>query len=127
MINLDEDFQKELTWAFLSLASFIAFLLGGVELMIISETAISVGAFVLSWTVMSYFVKNYGPGGTSKQDLQNEFKWYTAILIIFLAIMTLIGKTDGELELSYSLYGTLVLGFTLIWIIRSSAIKYFSK
>jgi hypothetical protein len=123
---MDEDLQKELTWVFGALAIFIAFLfVGGITE--VTEIVISVGAFALSWTVMSYFIKNFGPGGTSKQNLENEFKWYTAILIIFLAILTLIGKTDGELELTSSLYGILVFGFTLIWVIRSSAIKYFSK
>lgn len=123
---MDVDLQKELTWAFGALATFIVFLLiGGITE--VTEIAITVGAFVLSWTVMSYFIKNFSSGGTSKQELENEFKWYTAILVIFLAIMTLIGKTDGELELTSTLYGTLVSGFTLIWMIRSSAIKYFSK
>jgi len=30
------------------------------------------------------------------------------------------------LELTYSIYGMFVFGFTLIWIVRSVAIKYFS-
>jgi len=125
-MSMDGDLKKELTWVFGTLACFIAFLfVGGITE--ISEIAISVGAFLLSWTLMSYFIKNYGPGGTSKEELENEFKWYTAILLIFLAIMTLIGTTDGELELTYSLYATLVFGFTLVWIVRSSVIKYFSK
>jgi hypothetical protein len=126
LTGMDVDLQKELTWAFGALATFIVFLLlGGITE--VTEIAITVGAFVLSWTVMSYFIKNFGSGGTSKQELENEFKWYTAILVIFIAIMTLIGKTDGELELTSTVYGTLVFGFTLIWVIRSSAIKYFSK
>jgi len=126
MSIMNESSQKELTWAFGALAIFVIFLLFG-EISEVSEIAISVGAFVISWTGMSYFIKNFGPGGTSKQDLEKELKWYTAILILFLAIMTFIGQTDGELELTYSIYGILVFGFTLIWIIRSTAIKYFSK
>ena len=122
---MDENMQKELMWASGALVAFIALLFyGGISE--VSEMGISVGAFVLSWVIVSYFIKNYGPGGTSKQDLEKEFRWYTTILILFLAIMTLIGKTDDELELTYSIYGMFVFGFTLIWIVRSLAIKYFS-
>jgi len=109
-----------------ALLVFVVFLIyGGISEM--SEMAISVGAFAVSWAAVSYFIKNYGPGGTSKQDLEKEFQWYTAMLIVFLAIMTLIGKTDDDLELTYSIYGMFVFGFTLIWVVRSVAIKYFSK
>ncbi|HJN69838.1 MAG TPA: hypothetical protein QF525_00180 [Candidatus Thalassarchaeaceae archaeon] len=124
-VFMDENMQKELMWASGALVAFLALLFyGGISE--VSEMGISVGAFVLSWVIVSYFIKNYGPGGTSKQDLEKEFRWYTTILILFLAIMTLIGKTDDELELTYSIYGMFVFGFTLIWIVRSVAIKYFS-
>ncbi|HIH79782.1 MAG TPA: hypothetical protein HA303_01020 [Candidatus Thalassarchaeaceae archaeon] len=124
-VFMDENMQKELMWASGALVAFLALLFyGGISE--VSEMGISVGAFVLSWVIVSYFIKNYGPGGTSKQDLEKEFRWYTTILILFLAIMTLIGKTDNELELTYSIYGMFVFGFTLIWIVRSVAIKYFS-
>ena len=123
---MDENIQKELMWASGALLAFVVFLLyGGVS--DISDIAISVGAFAVSWIAVSYFIKNYGPGGLSKQDLEKEFQWYTGMLIIFLAIMTLIGKTDDELDLTYSIYGMFVFGFTLIWVVRSVAIKYFSK
>ena len=124
--KMNQDVQKELMLALGALLVFVVFLIyGGISEM--SEMAISVGAFAVSWAAVSYFIKNYGPGGTSKQDLEKEFQWYTAMLIVFLAIMTLIGKTDDELELTYSIYGMLVFGFTLIWVVRSVAIKYFSK
>ena len=123
---MDKNIQKELMWASGALLAFVVFLLyGGIS--DISEIAISVGAFAVSWIAVSYFIKNYGPGGLSKQDLEKEFQWYTGMLIIFLAIMTLIGKTDDELDLTYSIYGMFVFGFTLIWVVRSVAIKYFSK
>ena len=126
VLNMDENIQKELIWASGALLAFVGFLLyGGIS--DISEMAISVGAFAVSWIAVSYFIKNYGPGGSSKQDLEKEFQWYTAMLIAFLAIMTLIGKTDDELELTHSIYGMFVFGFTLIWVVRSVAIKYFSK
>ena len=123
---MDENIQKELMWASGALLAFVVLLLyGGIS--DTSEIAISVGAFAVSWIAVSYFIKNYGPGGLSRQDLEKEFQWYTGMLIIFLAIMTLIGKTDDELDLTYSIYGMFVFGFTLIWVVRSVAIKYFSK
>ena len=126
VISMDENIQKELMWASGALLAFVVLLLyGGIS--DTSEIAISVGAFAVSWIAVSYFIKNYGLGGLSKQDLEKEFQWYTAMLIIFLAIMTLIGKTDDELDLTYSIYGMFVFGFTLIWVVRSVAIKYFSK
>ncbi len=122
---MDENIQKELMWASGALVAFIGFLIyGGISE--VSEMAISVGAFAISWLGVSYFIKNFGSGGTSKQDLEKEFQWYAGMLILFLAIMTLIGKTDEELELTYSIYGMFVFGFTLIWVVRSVAIKYFS-
>ena len=122
---MNEDIQKELMWASGALVAFVAFLLyGGISE--ISEIAITVGAFAVSWIGVSYFIKNFGSGGTSKQDLEKEFQWYAGMLIFFLAIMTVIGKTDGDLELTYSIYGMFVFGFTLIWVVRSVAIKYFS-
>ena len=122
---MNENIQKELMWASGALVAFVAFLLyGGISE--ISEIAITVGAFAVSWIGVSYFIKNFGSGGTSKQDLEKEFQWYAGMLILFLAIMTLIGKTDDELELTASIYGMFVFGFTLIWVVRSVAIKYFS-
>jgi len=122
---MNEDLQKELVWAFGTLVVFITFLLlGGINE--VSEIAISIGALLLSWSVMSFSLKKYAPNDDSEKELGNEMKWFAAILILFLTIMTIIGKTDGELELSYSLYASLVFGYTLIWVIRSSAIKYFN-
>ena len=122
---MDENIQKEMMFASGALVAFVVFLLyGGISE--VSEMMISVGAFAVSWLGVSYFIKNFGPGGTSKQDLEKEFQWYAAMLILFLAIMTLIGKSDDELELTYSIYGMFVFGFTLIWVVRSVAIKYFS-
>ena len=50
---MNEDLQKELVWAFGTLVVFITFLLlGGINE--VSEIAISIGAFLLSWSVMSF-------------------------------------------------------------------------
>ena len=124
--KMDEELQKELTWASGTLVAFLVFLVyGGTSEP--TEIAIAVGAFAVSWLAISYSVKNLGPGSTSKKDLQKEFQWFAGILVIFLAIVTLIGTTDGGGTLSYSVYAMTVFGFTLVWVIRSAAIKYFSQ
>ncbi|MDG1544215.1 MAG: hypothetical protein P8R34_04510 [archaeon] len=122
---MNEGIQKEMMFASGALVAFAAFLvIGGISE--IADMAISIGAFAVSWLGVSYFIKNYGPGGSSKQDLEKEFQWYAGMLVLFLAMMTLIGKSDDELELTASVYGMFVFGFTLIWVVRSVAIKYFS-
>ena len=124
--KMDRDLQKELVWALGTLVAFIVFLLvGGINEL--SEIAISIGAFLLSWSIMSLTIKKFGNNVNSGNEIENEMKWFTGILMIFLTVMTIIGKTDDELELTYSIYATLVLGYTLIWVIRSSAVKYFNK
>ena len=126
VLNMDEDLQKELTWASGALVAFLILLVyGGTSEP--TEIAIAVGAFAVSWLVISYSVKNLGPGSTSKEDLQKEFQWFAGILVIFLAIVTLIGTTDGTVDLTSSTYAIVVFGFTLIWVVRSAAIKYFSQ
>ena len=126
VFELDEDLQKELTWASGTLVAFLILLVyGGTSEP--TEIAIAVGAFAVSWLVISYSVKNLGPGSTSKEDLQKEFQWFAGILVIFLTIVTLIGTTDGTVDLSSSTYAIVVFGFTLIWVVRSAAIKYFSQ
>jgi hypothetical protein len=126
VLNLDEDLQKELTWTVGALVAFLILLVyGGTSEP--TEIAIAVGAFAVSWAVVSYSIKNFGPGGTSKEDLQREFQWFAGILVIFLAIVTLIGTTDDSVDLSSSTYAIVVFGFTLIWVVRSAAIKYFSR
>lgn len=122
---MNEDIQKEMMFASGALVAFAAFLvIGGISE--IADMAISIGAFAVSWLGVSYFIKNYGPGSSSKQDLEKEFQWYAGLLVLFLAIMTLIGRSDPEVELTASVYGMFVFGFTLIWVVRSIAVKYFS-
>ena len=126
VLNMDEDLKKELTWASGALVAFLILLVyGGTSEP--TEIAIAVGAFAVSWLVISYSVKNLGSGSTSKEDLQKEFQWFAGILVIFLTIVTLIGTTDGTVDLSSSTYAIVVFGFTLIWVVRSAAIKYFSQ
>ena len=124
--KMDGDLQKELVWVLGTLVAFIIFLLvGGINEL--TEIVISIGAFLLSWSVMSFTIKKFSTNVDSGNEIENEIKWFTGILMIFLSVMTIIGKTDDELELTYSIYATLVLGYTLIWVIRSSAVKYFNK
>ena len=123
---MDQDLQKELTWSSGALVVFMILLAyGGTSEP--TEIAIAVGAFAVSWLAISYSVKNLGPGSISKEDLQKEFQWFAGILVIFLAIVTLIGTTDGTVDLTSSTYAIVVFGFTLIWVVRSAAIKYFSQ
>ena len=126
VLELDENLQKELTWALGALVAFLILLVYG-DTSEPTEIAIAVGAFAVSWLVISYSVKNLGSGSTSKEDLQKEFQWFAGILVIFLTIVTLIGTTDGTVDLSSSTYAIVVFGFTLIWVVRSAAIKYFSQ
>ena len=126
VLELDEDLQKELIWALGALVAFLILLVYG-DTSEPTEIAIAVGAFAVSWLVISYSVKNLGSGSASKEDLQKEFQWFAGILVIFLAIVTLIGTTDGTVDLSSSTYAIVVFGFTLIWVVRSAAIKHFSQ
>ena len=123
---MEQVLQKELMWASGAFIAFLAFLVfaGADE---ITEIAIAVCEFAVSWAVISYSVKNFGPGSTSKEDLQKEFQWFAVLLVIFMAIVTLIGTTDDSTDISSSTYVFIVFGFTLVWVIRSAAIKYFSK
>ncbi|HJP44155.1 MAG: hypothetical protein QF766_03280 [Candidatus Poseidoniia archaeon] len=121
-----QDMQRELMWFGGALITFLAFLSYGGTSNSSYDIPIAIGAFVVSWAVISYSVRNFGPGSTSKDDLEKELQWFTAILIIFLAVITLIGTTDNDMPLSYSVYAMAVFGFTLVWVVRSIAIKKFS-
>ena len=123
---MDQDMQRELMWFSGALITFLAFLSYGGTSNSSYDIPIAIGAFVVSWAVISYSVRNFGPGSTSKEDLEKEFQWFTAILILFLALITLIGTTDDDETLSYSVYAMAVFGFTLVWVVRSIAIKKFS-
>ena len=123
---MDQDMQRELMWFSGALITYLAFLSYGGTSNSSYDIPIAIGAFVVSWAVISYSVRNFGPGSTSKEDLEKEFQWFTAILILFLAVITLIGTTDDDVTLSYSVYAMAVFGFTLVWVVRSIAIKKFS-
>ena len=56
---MNEDIQKELTWASITLVAFIAVLLfAGISE--VYEIAIVIVSFSVSWLVVSYSVKSFG-------------------------------------------------------------------
>ena len=114
-----EDAQEEQKWAFGTLSLFVIMLIvSGISDFV--EVGIGVCTFLFSWLAVSYSIRNFGKGGTSKQELQKEMQVFSIILLIVLVLITLVGVNQ------YSDYAFVMFGFTLTWIIRSLAIKYFS-
>ena len=114
-----ENTQEEQKWALGTLIIFVILLIiSGISDFV--EVGIGVCTFLFSWLAVSYSIRNFGKGGTSKQELQREMQVFSIILLIVLVLITLVGANQ------YSDYAFVTFGFTLTWIIRSSAIKYFS-
>ena len=114
-----ENIQEEQKWALGTLIIFVILLIiSGISDFV--EVGIGVCTFLFSWLAVSYSIRNFGKGGTSKQELQKEMQVFSIILLIVLVLITLVGANQ------YSDYAFVTFGFTLTWIIRSSAIKYFS-
>ena len=114
-----ENTQEEQKWALGTLIIFVILLIiSGISDFV--EVGIGVCTFLFSWLAVSYSIRNFGKGGTSKQELQREMQVFFIILLIVLVLITLVGANQ------YSDYAFVTFGFTLTWIIRSSAIKYFS-
>ena len=115
MDSIDEE-QK---WALGTLSIFVLMLIvSGISDFV--ELGIGVCTFLLSWLAVSYSIRNFGKGGTSKEELQKEIQVFSIILLIVLFIITLVGVNQ------FSDYAFVTFGFTLTWIVRSSAVKYFS-
>ena len=114
-----ENTQEEQKWALGTLSIFVVMLIvSGISDFV--ELGIGVCTFLLSWLAVSYSIRNFGKGGTSKEELQKEMQVFSIILLIVLLIITLVGVNQ------FSDYAFVTFGFTLTWIVRSSAIKYFS-
>ena len=114
-----EDTQDEQNWALGTLAIFVILLIiSGISDFV--EVGIGVCTFLFSWLAVSYSIRNFGKGGISKEELQKEMQVFSIILIIVLGLITIVGVNE------YSDYAFVILGFTITWIVRSSAIKYFS-
>ena len=114
-----ENTKEEQNWAIGTLAIFVILLIiSGISDFV--EVGIGVCTFLFSWLAVSYSIRNLGKGGTSKEELQKEMQVFSIILLVVLVLITLVGANQ------YSDYAFVTFGFTLTWIIRSSAIKYFS-
>ena len=114
-----ENTKEEQNWAIGTLAIFVILLIiSGISDFV--EVGIGVCTFLFSWLAVSYSIRNFGKGGTSKEELQKEMQVFSIILLVVLVLITLVGANQ------YSDYAFVTFGFTLTWIIRSSAIKYFS-
>lgn len=114
-----DNIDKEQKWAFGTLSIFVLMLIvSGISDFV--ELGIGVCTFLLSWLAVSYSIRNFGKGGTSKEELQKEIQVFSIILLIVLLIITLVGVNQ------FSDYAFVTFGFTLTWIVRSSAVKYFS-
>jgi len=114
-----ENTKEEQKWAIGTLAIFVILLIiSGISDFV--EVGIGVCTFLFSWLAVSYSIRNFGKGGTSKEELQKEMQLFSIILLVVLVLITLVGANQ------YSDYAFVTFGFTLTWIVRSSAIKYFS-
>ena len=114
-----DNIDKEQKWALGTLSIFVLMLIvSGISDFV--ELGIGVCTFLLSWLAVSYSIRNFGKGGTSKEELQKEIQVFSIILLIVLLIITLVGVNQ------FSDYAFVTFGFTLTWIVRSSAVKYFS-
>ena len=116
MTLIHNDEQK---WALGTLAIFgILILFAGLS--DFTDIGITISTFLISWLAVSYSIRRFGKGGTSNEEIQKEIQIFSILLLIVLLLITLVGVNE------YSDYAFVTLGFTITWIIRSSAIKYFS-
>ena len=114
-----ENTQEEQKWALGTLTTFVILLsVSGISDFV--EVGIGVCTFIFSWLAVSYSIRNFGKGGTSKEELQKEIRVFSIILSVVLILITLLGVNE------YTDYAFVTFGFTITWILRSSAIKYFS-
>ena len=114
-----ESMDEEQRWALGTLTIFVILLIiSGISDFV--EVGVGVCTFLFSWLAVSYSIRNFGKGGTSKQELQREMQVFSVILLVVLVLITLVGVNQ------YSDYAFVTFGFTLTWIARSLAIKYFS-
>ena len=114
-----ESMDDEQKWALGTLTIFVILLIiSGISDFV--EVGIGVCTFLFSWLVVSYSIRNFGKGGTSKEELQKEMQVFSLILLFVLVLITLVGVNQ------FSDYAFVTFGFTLTWIVRSSAVKYFS-
>ena len=68
----------------------------------ISDLAIAIVTYTISWYIVSYSVKRFGPGGKDRSSLQKELIWFGVILTAFLGLLTLVSQEDSGLRNSNS-------------------------
>ena len=110
---------NEKTWAIGTLLFFTTLLLIA-GLSDIVELGFAISTFLFSWFTVSYSIRKFGKGDISAEELRKEMQVFSIVLISVLSLITVMGVND------YSDYAFVTFGFTLTWIIRSSAVKYFS-
>ena len=114
-----ESMDEEQKWALGTLTIFVILLIiSGISDFV--EVGIGVCTFLFSWLAVSYSIRNFGKGGTSKKELKKEMQIFSVILLVVLVLITLVGVNQ------FSDYAFVTFGFTLTWVVRSLAIKYFS-
>ena len=114
-----EEKQDKQKWAFGTLFVFLILLIiSGISDFV--EIGIGVCTFLVSWLAVSYSIRHFGKGDLSKSQIQKEMQVFSIVLIIVLVLITIAGVNH------YSDYAFVTFAFTITWIIRSSAIKYFS-
>ena len=114
-----ESMDEEQKWALGTLTIFVILLvISGIS--DFAEVGIGVCTFLFSWLAVSYSIRDFGKGGASKNELKKEMQIFSVILLVVLVLITLVGVNQ------FSDYAFVTFGFTLTWIVRSLAIKYFS-
>ena len=77
-----ESMDEEQKWALGTLTIFVILLIiSGTSDFV--EVGIGVSTFLFSWLAVSYSIRNFGKGGTSKEELQKEMQVFFLILLFF--------------------------------------------
>ena len=70
-----ENTQEEQKWALGTLAIFVILLIiSGISDFV--EVGIGVCTFLFSWLAVSYSIRNFGKGGTSKKNYKKKCKYF---------------------------------------------------
>ena len=84
-----ENTQEEQNWALGTLTIFVILLIiSGISDFV--EVGIGVCTFLFSWLAVSYSIRNFGKGGTSKKELKKEMQIFSVILLVVLVLITLL-------------------------------------
>ena len=91
-----ENTQEEQKWALGTLTTFVILLsVSGISDFV--EVGIGVCTFLFSWLAVSYSIRNFGKGGTSKEELQKEMQIFSIILlVVFYFVFYLLRPTSKK-------------------------------